>query len=51
MKKIPIVTTTDAQGNALITPAEPFPRSAIAIVCDGTVYTVYEEGDVAPQEQ
>jgi hypothetical protein len=50
MKTIATVTTTDAQGNELIAPAEAFPANAIAIVCDGKQYTVYEPGDTVPDQ-
>lgn len=30
------------------TPTTPIPANAIAVVCDGTNYTVYEPGDAVP---
>jgi hypothetical protein len=51
MKTIAIVSTKDADGNDAIAPAEPLPPSAIAIVCDGGQYTVYELGDTLPEQE
>jgi hypothetical protein len=36
--------------DGVICPASEFPVSAIKIVCDGTNYTVYEQGDELPPE-
>jgi len=36
--------------DGVIYPASEFPVSAIKIVCDGTNYTVYEQGDELPPE-
>jgi len=47
MKIIPIVITETETGE-LISPAAPFSTDAIAIVCDGTKYTIYEPGDTPP---
>lgn len=33
-----------------LTPAEPFPSDAIAIVCDGENYVVYQAGDDIPKQ-
>ena len=32
----------------IITPASPIPEDAIAVLCDGVNYTVYEPGDIVP---
>lgn len=48
MKTIAILKGRDAEGNETIAPAEPFPANAIAIICDGEKYTVYEPGDELP---
>ncbi|MGQ7937349.1 hypothetical protein [Paraburkholderia sp. D1E] len=32
-------------------PASAFPDGAIAIICDGSVYTIYQPGDQVPQPQ
>lgn len=45
MKIIPIVLFDD-----VIKPSEPIPASAVRIVCDGTNYIVYEDGDELPPE-
>ena len=34
----------------VLKPSEPIPNSAIHVVCDGTNYTVYEQGDELPPE-
>lgn len=31
-------------------PSEPIPATAIHVVCNGTNYTVYEQGDELPHE-
>ncbi len=36
--------------NGIQNPATPIPSDAIAVVCDGTVYTVYEPGDTLPAQ-
>ncbi|MCA8427852.1 hypothetical protein [Burkholderia seminalis] len=48
MIAIPVVNvgTADAPINA---PAHPIPDDAIATVCDGTIYTIYQPGDIVPQ--
>lgn len=48
MITIPAVRTTTPDGD-LLSPAQPFPPNAIAIRCDGSVYTVYQPGDEIPQ--
>lgn len=48
MKTIAIIKGKDADGNETIAPAEAFPAEAIAIVCDGKQYVVYEDGDEVP---
>lgn len=48
---IAIPAITDANG--VQSPQTPIPADAIALVCDGSTYTVYEPGDTlpaAPQE-
>ena len=45
MKIISIVLVDD-----VIKPSEPIPANAIRVVCDGTNYTVYEQGDELPPE-
>jgi len=46
-KQIP---STDDQGNAttILEPTSELPSNRIATVCDGTNYTVYEQGDTLP---
>jgi len=44
--KIIVVVIVDG----ILTPSEPIPDTAIRVVCDGTNYTVYEQGDELPHE-
>ncbi|HDR9052689.1 TPA: hypothetical protein QDB02_000371 [Burkholderia vietnamiensis] len=47
MMTIPAINIgTEAQ--PILAPQEPFPEDAIAIVCDGTNYTVYQSDDTVP---
>lgn len=46
---ITIPVATDPVSGALI-PSTPIPVDAIAIICNGTVYTVYQPGDTVPSE-
>ncbi|MGB8422190.1 hypothetical protein [Paraburkholderia sp.] len=46
MITIPAVT----DGNGVQSPQTPIPADAIAVVCDGTNYTVYEPGDTVPAQ-
>jgi hypothetical protein len=46
---ITIPVATDPVSNDLI-PSSPIPANAIAIVCDGTNYTIYQPGDVVPTQ-
>lgn len=50
MTTIPAVHTTTPDGE-LLSPAQPFPADAIAIVCDGVNYTVYQVGDALPPSE
>ena len=34
----------------VLTPAEPILTNAVRVVCDGTNYIVYEEGDELPPD-
>ena len=34
----------------VLKPSEPLPTNAIHVVCNGTNYIVYEEGDELPHE-
>jgi hypothetical protein len=43
---ITIPASIDANG--VQSPATPIPSDAIAVICDGTNYTVYEHGDAVP---
>lgn len=43
---IQIPAALDATGCQV--PASPIPANAIAVVCDGSTYTVYEPGDTYP---
>lgn len=45
---ITIPAVTDASG--VQSPATPIPADAIAVVCNGSTYTVYEPGDTVPTE-
>lgn len=36
-------------GNGVQSPATPIPADAIAVVCDGSTYTVYQPGDQVPE--
>lgn len=45
MTTIPV--TVDSVTGALA-PSAPIPADAIAIVCDGANYTVYQPGDTVP---
>lgn len=44
MINIPAVTDT----NGVQSPQTPIPTDAIAVVCNGTTYTVYQVGDEVP---
>lgn len=44
MITIPVVRTMTPDG-ALLSPAHAFPADAIAIMCDGETYTVYQVND------
>jgi hypothetical protein len=46
---ITIPAVTDPISGAL-TPALPIPEEAIAVVCNGATYTVYEPGDTVPTQ-
>jgi hypothetical protein len=43
---ITIQAVTDTNG--IQSPAEPIPADAIAVVCDGATYAVYQPGDEVP---
>lgn len=49
MKTIAIVKATGIDGDQYISPVEPFPTDALAIVCDGEKYTIYQAGDILPE--
>ena len=49
MITIPVIRTVTADGE-LLTPAQPIPANAIAVICDGEHYNVYQSGDRIPQE-
>ena len=34
----------------VLKPSEPIPATAVRVVCDGTNYIVYEDGDELPPE-
>ncbi|HQZ60635.1 MAG TPA: hypothetical protein PLQ39_13245 [Acinetobacter sp.] len=36
--------------DSILKPSEPIPTNAVRVVCDGTNYTVYEQGDELPPE-
>jgi hypothetical protein len=46
---ITIPAVTDA--NSVQSPQTPISADAIAVVCDGSTYTVYEPGDTVPAAQ
>lgn len=46
---ITIPIATDPVTNSLI-PSQPIPANAIAVVCNGTQYTVYQPGDTVPAQ-
>lgn len=52
MITIPVkqVPSTDDQGNAttMLVPSTPVPANAIAVMCDGVNYTIYQPGDEVP---
>jgi len=48
MKHIDLIKGANEAGEPTISPAEPFPADAIAIVCDGKSYIVYQPGDELP---
>ncbi|WP_420997598.1 hypothetical protein ACKI2N_012355 [Cupriavidus sp. 30B13] len=48
MMTIPVVNIGAKGDDLLLAPAQPFPADAIAIVCDGQQYTVYQRGDEIP---
>lgn len=50
MITIPIINvgTADEPINA---PADPLPANAIAVLCDGTNYIIYQPGDTVPAPQ
>lgn len=37
-----------AGADGVLEPAEPLPDMALKVICDGSNYTVYEDGDVVP---
>ncbi|WP_156174059.1 hypothetical protein [Cupriavidus basilensis] len=45
------VANIGTEAEPLLSPAQPFPADAIAIVCDGQQYTVYQRGEMAPQSE
>ena len=45
MKIIPAVLVDN-----VLKPSEPIPTNAIRVVCNGTNYTVYKQGDELPLE-
>lgn len=45
---IAIPAVTDANG--VQSPQTPIPANAIAVLCDGATYTVYEPGDTVPAQ-
>ena len=44
MITIPVATADDGT----LYPSTPIPENAIAVLCDGVNYTVYEPGDIVP---
>lgn len=46
MITIPAVTDE----NGVQSPQTPIPADAIAVICDGSIYTVYEPGDTVPAQ-
>lgn len=36
--------------NGVQSPSQPIPTDAVAVVCDGTTYTVYGPGDTLPEQ-
>ena len=50
MITIPAVRTTTPDGD-LLAPEHPFPGDAIAVICDGQNYTIYQTGDIMPETQ
>ncbi|PRZ51237.1 hypothetical protein BX589_12078 [Paraburkholderia fungorum] len=44
MINIPVLEDLDGS----LVPSEPIPADALAVVCDGTNYTVYQPGDTLP---
>lgn len=51
MMTIPVVNIGAKGDDLLLAPAQPFPADAIAIVCDGQQYTVYQRGEMVPQNE
>ena len=49
MITIPVLRTMASDGEAL-SPSQPIPADAIAVICDGEHYNVYQPGDTVPQE-
>lgn len=47
MITIPVIRTATPEGDVL-SPAQPIPANAAAVVCDGDTYTVYQPGDELP---
>ena len=45
MVLIPVVLV-----DSILKPSEPIPANALRVVCDGTNYIVYEDGDELPPE-
>lgn len=43
MTTIPVTTVDD-----VLAPSAPIPRDALAVVCDGENYIVYQPGDTLP---
>lgn len=47
MITIPVVTDPVS---GVLTPSQPIPSNAIAVVCTGSSYTVYQPGDSVPAQ-
>lgn len=48
MMTIAATQSTMPDGSVVLAPTQSIPANAIAVICDGTKYTVYEPGDTAP---
>ncbi|MBN3738079.1 hypothetical protein [Burkholderia sp. Tr-20355] len=44
-----MITIPVAIVNGVLAPSTPIPSDALAVACDGEIYTVYQPGDTLPE--